>query len=229
MRVIYLMLSVFILLSCGSNNSTHNSASNDSASQNSSASPKNKTALKNEDILNNETAKNLIIDSYNLPRTETRQFTKGYMTTEAYGNRHRPLIDAGYLSLRTGSNLGDWLEYTEKLKPFIAKPCDHPLNCYFGVRIGVLNFKEIKGLRKINESEYEVLYSLQRELNEFGQILNGMPKSYLGESLSSEPFANLTCTLVKYNTGWQIQQTDIDNFKKTFEANLRSFAIKFAS
>jgi len=173
-----------------------------------------------------EFAKSTIISAYGFPRIETRLFSKGDMVVREYTNMHLPFVEAGYMTFLT-TGYGSGLEYTEKSKPFIVKSCNDQHYCKMAMNIGSWSIISIDGIRKIGDTEFEVIFSIALEFNEFGEILNQFPIGQVDETLKSERIKQVTCKLIKFDTGWQIQQSDLDTFTKLLEKNQLRMAILF--
>ncbi|MEO8769597.1 MAG: hypothetical protein ABI402_05915 [Ferruginibacter sp.] len=155
-------------------------------------------------------------------------------------NGYRKNDIAGQFEDRSGSIL-DWnkmsvnYQLTDK-----AKSLELNVVSYSGVEdhileIGKFELGTINSLRKINDNEYEVEFSVIVNLNELGNLVYGINYGFMnnlrikGSTVKtkyqyylSKGGESLKQRIVKYDDGWRVSTEDITSFRKKIEPQLEN-------
>ena len=127
---------------------------------------------------------------------------------------------------------------TEKTTPFVKQTIDFTNYQKHEINVGTIHFDNIATFRAINESEYEIEFYLNGELNEIGLLMQDkicMSPSYIvihpndeildyGSKLSVPegklgPFKQ---RILKYDNGWQITSEDIEKLNRVISLKKRT-------
>lgn len=180
-----------------------------------------------------------LMDIFSLPFNETRVIKSGKFIIDNGSSEEcdiaknyqgeQMLVSKGYRnisgSLYYRNNLTGFtdciytVQLTDLAQPFIMSVERTDKASLFRMKVTNITFGQLRTLREVTENEYEIEFSFNRTLTEFGEAFKqGVISS--GSSRYSIPEAGpveLKARILKYDKGWRIATDDIERINRKFE------------